>query len=103
MGEHSREVTAVLAEPEDGTRLVVVGERESKVIWRDDAAARASSVYVSGEHWFDDPDDDPMELHEHVKYADVVYQLGPVVANFEHGRGSAEERSDDTSDLGCSE
>jgi hypothetical protein len=87
MGEHSREVTAVLAEPADGARLVIYAEdgfREWEVIWRNDAAA--SEWYdgdARGQHWWRADDEDPMELHQYLKYAEVVFQLGPIVANFE--------------------
>ena len=86
MGEHSREVTAVLAEPEDGARLVIYSEsgfHEWEVIWRDDDAA--SDWYdgdARGQHWFRANDEDPMELHQYLKYADVVYALGAEVARF---------------------
>lgn len=83
---HSEKVTAVLTdnEPPDGTKLVVIGERESKVIWRDDAEAKLSwgADDPYGQHWFEDHDEDPMALHEHVKYADAVYALGEKLAQF---------------------
>lgn len=83
--EHPESVTAVITdnEPPNGTKLVVVGE-ESKVIWRDDAAG----IQAYGkddpykQRWLDDHDEDPMSLHEHLKYADAVYALGEPLAVF---------------------
>lgn len=83
MKSHPESTTAALTdnEPPDGTKLVVIGEHTSKVIWRDDAAARSFDA-LNGEHWFDNHDEDPMVLHEHVKYADAVYALGEPLATF---------------------
>lgn len=84
--EHSRETTALLTEPNDGEKLVIdLGDGEWRTIWRDDAAAKSRGA-LDGERWFDDYRNDPMSLHEHIKYAVTVHTLGPVVANF--GRGA---------------
>lgn len=83
---HSEATTAALTdnEPPNGTKLVVIGEHDSKVIWRDDSAQReaygADDPYK--QRWLEDHNEDPMSLHEHVKYADAVYALGEMLAKF---------------------
>ncbi len=54
-----------------------------KVIERDDTAARRQEAQP-GDHWFDVYTDceDPMSLHEHLRYADAVYALGEKLAEF---------------------
>jgi hypothetical protein len=86
MGEHSRDVTAVLTanEPPNGTILFVRTASAWTVIERDDDVSRD---YEPGEHWYVVTDEaigdaDPMSLHEHVKYADAVYALGEKLAEF---------------------
>ena len=83
---HSVQTTAVLTahEPANGTVLVLDrSQGDYRVIWRDDAAA---DVWYDGEAdgqvWFNDPDEDPMVLHQHLKYADAVYALGEKLADF---------------------
>jgi hypothetical protein len=83
---HSEKVTAVVTdnEPPDGSKLVIISEDGGKVIWRDDATA-ADSWGPGDPHkqrWFEDHDEDPMSLHEHLKYADAVYALGEPLAVF---------------------
>jgi hypothetical protein len=86
MTQHSPETTALLVEPDDGAKLVIdLGDGEWRTIWRDDHAARGRGG-LEDERWFDDYRNDPMSLHEHVKYAVTVYALGPVLVNF--GRGA---------------
>jgi hypothetical protein len=99
--EHTRETTsaAFKEEPTDGARLVIYSEdgfREWEVIWRDDAAA--SKWYdgdARGQHWFRANDEDPMELHQYLKYADVVFALGDELARFD-----VDEEGDDLDDEG---
>lgn len=82
---HTEEkIRAAITEPPDGTKLVVVGTHQWKVIWRDDNAAKLSwgGDDPDGQHWFDDHDEDPMALYEHLKCADAVYQLGEPLAVF---------------------
>lgn len=80
---HPESVTAVLAdnEPPDGTKLVVQQDGTYRVIVRDDASARSWNSF-EGDHWFGDPQEDPMSLHQQVKYADAVYALGDKLAEF---------------------
>jgi hypothetical protein len=83
---HPEHVTAIITdnEPPNGTRLVVIGERESKVIWRDDDAQ--AEVWGKDDphkqRWLDDHEGEPMALREHIKYADAVYALGEPLATF---------------------
>ncbi len=85
---HSEATTAVLTanEPPNGTRLIVDnGDDEWKVIVRDDAEAkRWGNGPDDDQHWFDsrDMDSDPMDLHQHLKYAGAVYALGAKLAVF---------------------
>ncbi len=79
MGEHSRDVTAVITdnEPPDGTHLVVQKwTGYMTVIWREDRNGRGT------DRWFESHDDDPMSLHEHIKNAMAVYALGSKLADF---------------------
>ncbi len=83
---HSETVTAALTanEPLNGTKLIVeMGVDEWKVIVRDDDAAKGQGA-EPGDHWFDgaEPSDEPMSLHQHIKYADAVYALGGKLADF---------------------
>lgn len=84
--EHSEQITAVITdnEPADGSKLVVdKGDGDWAVIWRDDAEAdRWYDGDARGQHWFDDEDQDPMGLHQHIKYAKAVYVLGGPLAVF---------------------
>ncbi|MFY1686390.1 hypothetical protein [Plantactinospora sp. WMMB782] len=86
--EHPRETTSAVfeTEPADGSTLVLRkstfhGEPEWEVIWRDDAEARrwAGGGDPDGQHWFRASDEDAMELHQYLKYADEVYNLGSLV------------------------
>lgn len=93
--EHTRETTsaAFKVEPPAGSRLVVYsGANEWEVIWRDDKFADEwyHGEAPEGDHWFRDADEDPMELHQYLKYADVVYALGEEIARF-----GGEEEDDD--------
>jgi hypothetical protein len=86
--EHTRETTsaAFKTEPADGTRLIVHnGDNEWEVIWRDDKYADEwyHGDAPEGDHWFRASDEDPMELHQYLKYADAVYALGAEVARFD--------------------
>lgn len=76
---HTEErVAATVAEPGDGTKLVLdLGDGEWRTIWRDDLAAG-----FSDERWFDSFDGDPMSFYEHLKYAKAVYVLGGPLAVF---------------------
>ncbi len=80
---HSETVTAVLTanEPADGTKLVVERDGVFRVIDRDDAAAKRMGAHPD-DRWFDVYTDceDPMSLHEQIKYADAVYALGEKLA-----------------------
>lgn len=85
--EHTRETTSAIfdTEPADGSTLVIrksaLGEPNWEVIWRNDTEARAwYDGDPDGQHWFRDSDEDPMELHQYLKYADVVYNLGSEIA-----------------------
>jgi hypothetical protein len=86
--QHTRETTSAVfeTEPADGSTLVLKksdgdGNPEWEVIWRDDAEARRwYTDDPHGQHWFRDADEDPMELHQYLKYADEVYSLGSLVA-----------------------
>jgi hypothetical protein len=88
--EHTRETTsaAFKVEPSDGTALVILksgadGEAEWVVIWRDDReAGRRWDDDARGQHWFRADDEDPMEFHQYLKYADAVYALGEEIARF---------------------
>lgn len=83
MRPHSEQTTLALvggSEPGDGTRLVVeassgAGGTEWKVIFRDDAEARRWDSHED-DHWFDRFNDEPMGLHQHLRYARAVYRLG---------------------------
>lgn len=83
--QHAESVTAVLTsnEPANGSKLIVDKGDGWAVIWRDDAEA---DHWYDGDardqHWFGDPREDPMSLHEHVKYAVAVYALGEQLAAF---------------------
>lgn len=82
---HTEEkIRAAITEPPDGTKLVVITEDGGKVIWRDDKAAAESYGKDDPyrQYWFEDHDEDPMALYEHLKYADAVYQLGEPLAVF---------------------
>jgi hypothetical protein len=90
--EHTRETTsaAFKEEPADGTTLVLKksgyeGEPDWEVIWRDDKYADEwhHGDAPEGEHWFRDTDEDPMELHQYLKYADAVFALGEELARFD--------------------
>jgi hypothetical protein len=90
--EHTRETTSAVfeTEPADGSTLVLkksaLGEPEWEVIWRDDAEARRwHDGAPDGQHWFRASDEDPMELHQYLKYADEVYNLGSLVARLDGG------------------
>jgi hypothetical protein len=65
-------------EPPDGTKLAVYGgEGQWRVIWRDDEEAKLwYEGDARGQNWFDEPDSDPMGLHQHLQYAHSVYLLG---------------------------
>lgn len=84
--EHPESVTAAVTdnEPPNGTKLVVISEDGGKVIWRDDAAG----VEAYGpndpykQRWLEGHDEDPMALHEYLKYADAVYALSEPLAVF---------------------
>jgi hypothetical protein len=81
---HSEAVTAVLTdhEPPDGTRLILEkSDGEYQVIVRDDDAARSWDAFED-DHWFGDAREDPMALHQHLKYARAVYALGEQLAVF---------------------
>ncbi len=76
--EHTRKtVEAALTEPPDGAALIIDnGDDEWRVIWRDDQAA--DEWYdgdARGQHWWHATDEDPMELYQHLKYADRVFAL----------------------------
>jgi hypothetical protein len=100
--EHTRETTsaAFKTEPADGTTLVLkkttyYGEPEWEVIWRDDKqAARTWDDDARGQHWFRVADEDPMELHQYLKYADAVFALGEEVARFD-GDEEGDDQDDD--------
>lgn len=81
--EHSRDVTATLKEPKDGTYLVLDRGDEWIVIVRDDDAARGWGQHPD-ERWFNaaQMDDGPMELHQYLKYAEAVYEIGKGIAVF---------------------
>lgn len=85
MGEHSRDVTAIITdnEPPNGTRLILDKGDEWIVIVRDDGEAAAHG-YDDDQRWFDaaEMDNGPMELHQYLKYAEAVYALGPKLADF---------------------
>jgi hypothetical protein len=92
MTEHARETTSAIfdLEPVDGSTLIVeksndAGEPEWEVIWRDDTAARRwyEPGDAEGQHWFRAHDEDPMELHQYLKYADAVHNLGPTIARLD--------------------
>lgn len=84
--EHPKTVTAVLTdnEPPNGSKVVVISEDGGKVIWRDDSAGVQSYGQDDPykQRWLEDHDEDPMALHEHIKYADAVYALGEPLAVF---------------------
>lgn len=87
MGEHSRDVTAVITahEPPNGTRLIVDKGDEWIVIVRDDGEAKEWGIDADDDqHWFDaaEMDSDPMELHQYLKCAEAVYALGKKLAEF---------------------
>jgi hypothetical protein len=76
-----------LPEPPDGARLVVDnGDGEYKVIWRDDEEAGTFDSHAE-DRWFSDPDEDPMGLYQHVKYARAVYAVGSPLAVFAESDG----------------
>lgn len=81
--EHDRKVTSALKEPADGTHLVLDRGDEWIVIVRDDGEARGWGQHPD-ERWFDaaQRDDGPMELHQYLKYAEAVYEIGKTVAVF---------------------
>lgn len=85
MGEHGRNVTAVITanEPPNGTRLIVDKGDEWVVIVRDDGEAQGWDQHPD-EVWFNAAaiDDGPMDLHQHLKYAEAVYALGEKLAEF---------------------
>lgn len=90
---HLGVVTAVLTdnEPPDKSVLVVQSDGEYQVIWRDDkAAAGSGSPYPDVEHWFDEADGDPADLHHHVRYADAVHALGKPLAVFNQAKDGDE-------------
>lgn len=84
MGEHSRDVTAIITdnEPPNGTRLILDKGDEWIVIVRDDNEAQQWGNF-DDQRWFDAAhmEDEPMELHQYLKYAEAVYTLGPKLAN----------------------
>ncbi|MEU4558448.1 hypothetical protein AB0F72_08660 [Actinoplanes sp. NPDC023936] len=91
MPSHPESVTAVLtaSEPPNGTVLVVQYDQDGsmppyKVIWRDDDAQ--TEAYGPADkfkqRWLEDPDDEPMALHEYLKYATAVYALGEKLVEF---------------------
>jgi hypothetical protein len=82
--EHGREVTETLREPADGTYLVLDRGDDWRVIVRDDAEAASSWRQQPDERWFyaDSMDDGPMELHQYLKYAEAVYEIGKAIAVF---------------------
>jgi hypothetical protein len=86
MGEHSREVTAIITanEPPNGARLILDKGDEWIVIVRDDAEAK-SWGQEPDERWFNaaEMNDGPMELHQFLKYAEAVYALGNKLANLD--------------------
>jgi hypothetical protein len=88
---HSEQTTAVLTanEPPNGTVLIARYPEGSsmhpyRVIWRDDDAQAEAYGYDDPykQRWLEDPDDEPMALHEYLKYADAVYALGEKLAEF---------------------
>jgi predicted lipoprotein with Yx(FWY)xxD motif len=83
---HPESVTAVITanEPPNGSKLIVdKGDGDWTVIWRaDEEADRWYDGDPRGQHWFDDEDQDPMALHQHIQYADAVYALGEPLAVF---------------------
>lgn len=90
--EHTRETTSAIfeTEPADGSTLIIEKSNDSglpewEVIWRDDAEARRwyESGDIGGQHWFSAHDEDPMELHQYLKYADAVHNLGPQIARLD--------------------
>jgi hypothetical protein len=84
MGEHSRDITAVITanEPANGTRLILDRGDEWIVIVRDDGEAQGWGQEPD-ERWFNAAamNDGPMELHQYLKYAESVYALGNKLAN----------------------
>lgn len=61
--------------------IIVVdnGDGEITAIIRDDTAEwRGRSQ--PGEHWSNDPNDDPMDLYQHIQYAKVVYRCGDPIS-----------------------
>ncbi len=82
---HSEQTTAALTanEPANGTVLVVEKGATWHAIVRDDESAKEWDA-ATGDHWFNaaDSDEDPMSLHQHIKYADAVYALGEKLATF---------------------
>ena len=89
--EHTREITSAIfeTEPADGSTLIIEkstdsGDPEWEVIWRDDAEARRwYDSDARGQYWFRAPDEDPMELHQYLKYADAVHSLGSLIARLD--------------------
>jgi len=72
-------VAAAVPEPVDGAMLVVevvgITGIERKVVWRDDVEAKSWGG-PEAERWFDGAGDDgPMELYQHLKYAERVHEV----------------------------
>lgn len=84
--ENPRDVTAVITanEPPDGTRLIIDKGDEWIVIVRDDNEAQQWGNF-DDQRWFDaaDMDQEPMELHQYLKYAEAVHALGEKLAEFQ--------------------
>lgn len=59
--------------------IVDNGDEEIAAIIRDDTAERRG-LAMPGEHWSNDPNDDPMRLHQHIQYAKVVHRLGEPIS-----------------------
>ena len=81
---HSEDTTAILTknEPSNGTHLILRKGGDWSVIVRDDDAARSWDA-MTGDHWFaGEGNDEPMSLHQHLKYVDTVYSLGDPLVVF---------------------
>lgn len=68
------------SEPPNGTKLILnMGDGEWRVIYRDDSS---TGPEYEDERWLASGDDEPMDLYQHIKYADAVYALGEPLAVF---------------------